>query len=79
MMQRIPMLREDVSKGGGRRNEPKNVLGGCHPLRGPRIIRTNCDRRTQATLLARRLAFDVSWLSSRLHEKVGRTRLQPRG
>ena len=26
-MQRIPMLREDAGKGGGRRNEPKNVLG----------------------------------------------------
>jgi hypothetical protein len=28
MMQRIPMLRDDAGKGGGgRRNEPKNVLG----------------------------------------------------
>jgi hypothetical protein len=27
-MQRIPMLRDDAGKGGGRRNEPKNVLGG---------------------------------------------------
>ncbi len=26
-MQRIPMLRDDAGKGGGRRNEPKNVLG----------------------------------------------------
>ncbi len=26
-MQRTPMLREDAGKGGGRRNEPKNVLG----------------------------------------------------
>src|SRR5258708_28248824 len=26
-MQRIPMLREDTGKGGGRRKEPKNVLG----------------------------------------------------
>ena len=26
-MRRIPMLREDAGKGGGRRNEPKNVLG----------------------------------------------------
>jgi uncharacterized protein (DUF2237 family) len=26
-MQRIPMLREDAGKGGGRRNDPKNVLG----------------------------------------------------
>jgi len=26
-MQRIPMLREGAGKGGGRRNEPKNVLG----------------------------------------------------
>jgi uncharacterized protein len=26
-MQRIAMLREDAGKGGGRRNEPKNVLG----------------------------------------------------
>jgi hypothetical protein len=35
----------------------------------PRIIRTTRVRRKQATLLARRLAFDVRWLSSRLHEK----------
>jgi uncharacterized protein (DUF2237 family) len=26
-MQRIPTLREDAGKSGGRRNEPKNVLG----------------------------------------------------
>ena len=26
-MQRIPMLRDDAGKGGGRRNQPKNVLG----------------------------------------------------
>jgi uncharacterized protein (DUF2237 family) len=26
-MQRIPMLREDAGKSGGRRKEPKNVLG----------------------------------------------------
>ncbi len=26
-MQRIPMLRDDAGKSGGRRNEPKNVLG----------------------------------------------------
>ena len=25
-MQTIPMLRDDAGKGGGRRNEPKNVL-----------------------------------------------------
>ena len=27
MLQRILMLRNDAGKGGGRRNEPKNVLG----------------------------------------------------
>jgi len=39
-------------------------------LRGPRIIRTTRVRRTQAKLLARSLAFDVSWPASGLHERI---------
>jgi hypothetical protein len=52
-MQRIPMLRDDAGKGGGRRNEPKNVLGdrldiGSHTVcavyvAGPLL--SVCDRR----------------------------------